>query len=244
LENDVDVGKLEQWFESYETATYQSRNEAERARDYTDGNQLTQEERAALQKRGQPEVVFNRVRRKIEYLKGLEVKQRTDPKAFPRTPQHQEGAEAATDAIRYVCDNQDWDYVRSEVYDNFLVEGYGACEVVHQPKRNGDVEVVINHYPWDRTFYDPHSRESDFSDARFKGAVIWMDEEDFLAEYPDQKDVVEGLYALQGVSASDTHDDRPKRHWVDATRKRIRVVDVVSPQGGLAVVQVCVRRKA
>ena len=50
---------------------------------------------------------YNRIRRKIEWLKGLEVKQRTDPKAFPRTPKHVDGAESATDAIRYVCDDQE-----------------------------------------------------------------------------------------------------------------------------------------
>ncbi|AUR11202.1 hypothetical protein PhaeoP48_01205 [Phaeobacter inhibens] len=231
MENSVELSTLEQWFEAYESATSSARTEAERARDYVDGNQLSEEEISALKKRGQPPVKYNRIRRKVEWLKGLEVKQRTDPKAFPRSPQHQEGAEAATDAIRYVCDNQDWDYTRSEVYDNFLVEGYGAAEVVHKQNRKGEVEVVINQYPWDRLFYDPHSRKSDFSDARYKGAVIWMDEADFLAEYPDRKELVQGLYADQGLGTSDTHDDRPKRAWVDATRKRIRVVLMWYRQG-------------
>lgn len=223
MENGLSVSTLEQWFEAYESATSSARQEAERARDYRDGIQLTAEETSELKKRGQPPVVFNRIRSKIEWLKGLEVKQRTDPKAFPREPKHAEGAEAATDAIRFVCDNQDWDRVRSEFYDNFLIEGYGGVEVIHERNSRGEIDIVINHYPWDRLFYDPHSRRDDFDDARYLGAVIWMDEDDFVEQYPDKKNLVEGL-ALQGADSSETHDDKPAHTWYDAGRKRIRVV--------------------
>lgn len=218
----VDIAKLQNWFTSAEDASLDARKESERARDYVDGNQLTAEERETLEKRGQPSVVINRVRRKIEWLKGLEVRQRTDPKAFPRTPKHEQGADAATDAIRYVCDNTDFDAVRSAVYDNMLVEGFGGCEVVHEfhpPMR--EPEIVINHYPWDRLFYDPHSRKADFSDARYKGAVLWMDEEDFLAEYGDAVPSLETLYS---ETATETYDDKPMDVWVDRKRKRVRVV--------------------
>ena len=223
MENDVkddSTARFEDWFRASEDATIDARQESERARDYVDGKQLTTEEREALQKRGQPPVVINRVRRKIEWLRGLEVKQRTDPKAFPRTPQHADDAESVTDAIRYVCDSEDWDIKRSDVYDNFLVEGYGACEVIHEQNAKGEVEIKINQYPWDRTFYDPHSRKSDFSDARYKGVVLWMDQADFEKEYPGEW---EGLASQYGVNV-DTYDDRPRDIWFDQKRKRVRVI--------------------
>lgn len=216
----IDVGTFEEWFSGYEDATIAARAEGERARDYNDGNQLTSDEIAELAKRGQPPVRYNRIRRKIEWLKGLEVKQRTDPKAFPRTPQHTEGAAAATDAIRYVCDDQDWDDVRSDCYENFLIEGYMGAEIVHKQNAKGNVDIVINHYPWDRLFYDPHSRKSDFSDARFKGVVLWMDEADFKEEFGKDVDVA---VMYQDASTSETHDDKPSR-WADPKRKRIRVL--------------------
>lgn len=216
----IDVGTFEEWFSGYEDATIAARAEGERARDYNDGNQLTSDEIAELAKRGQPPVRYNRIRRKIEWLKGLEVKQRTDPKAFPRTPQHTDGAAAATDAIRYVCDDQDWDDVRSDCYENFLIEGYMGAEIVHKQNAKGNVDIVINHYPWDRLFYDPHSRKSDFSDARFKGVVLWMDEADFKEEFGKDVDVA---VMYQDASTSETHDDKPSR-WADPKRKRIRVL--------------------
>jgi hypothetical protein len=222
LENSVTTGdaKLEKWFRAAEDATVDARAESERARDYVDGKQLTANEIAELNRRGQPPVVINRVRRKIEWLKGLEIKQRTDPKAFPRTPQHTEDSESVTDAIRYVCDAQDWDAKRSEVYDNFLVEGFGAVEVIHKLTKSGDTDVEINHYPWDRLFYDPHSRRHNFSDARYKGVVLWMDQEDFDREYPGEWD---GLASNYGVG-DDTYDDRPSDIWFDSNRKRVRVI--------------------
>lgn len=234
MENSVTVKQFEDWFQEAETATVDARAMGERARDYVDGAQLTAEEEAELKRRGQPPVVFNLTRRKVEWLKGLEVKQRTDPKAFPRTPQHQDDAESVTDAIRYVCDDQDWDSVRSECYDNFLVEGFGGCEVIHKPKRGKrpgnatsltpaavEYDVVINHYPWDRLFYDPHSRKADFSDARYKGVVMWMDRVDFDRKFPQQKDHVD---TLMTQANSDTYDDKPANIWVDANRNRVRVL--------------------
>lgn len=217
------VQALQGWFSASEDATIDARTEAERARDYVNGVQLTPAEVAELKKRGQPPVVVNRVRRKVEWLVGLEIRQRTDPKAFPRTPQHQEGAESVTDAIRYVCDNQDWDELRTLVYEDQIVEGYGAVEVVHAENAKGQVEVVINQYPWDRLFYDPHSRKLDFSDARYKGVVMWMDEADFGLEFPKHKTHIDGLFA-DSDAESDTYDDRPRDIWTDSKRKRVRVV--------------------
>ena len=213
--------RYQKWFSDAEDATIDARKEAERARDYTDGIQLTSEEVATLKSRGQPPVVINRIRRKIEWLRGLEVKQRTDPKAFPRTPEHQDDAESVTDAIRFVCDSEDWDGKRSEVYDNFLVEGFGGCEVIHRQNRRGEVEVEINHYPWDRLFYDPFSRRDDFSDARYKGVVLWMDGADFARDYPGHKD---RIAQMAEDFASDTYDDRPNNKWYDGKRNRVRVV--------------------
>lgn len=221
MEDSVDTQLFETWFSDAEDATIDARNESERARDYVDGKQLTSAEVEELKRRGQPPVVINRVRRKVEWLKGLEVKQRTDPKAFPRTPKHEKDAESVTDAIRYVCDAEDWDGVRSDVYDNFLVEGFGGCEVIHSQNKRGEVEIEINHYPWDRLFYDPFSRKDDFSDARYKGVVLWMDGEDFKEEYPKHADAVSSMAAEFTV---DTYDDRPANTWYDGKRNRIRVV--------------------
>jgi hypothetical protein len=45
-------------------------------------------------------------------LCGLERRARTDPKAFPRTPAEDDRADAATQALRYVADDNDYSRIR------------------------------------------------------------------------------------------------------------------------------------
>jgi hypothetical protein len=96
--------KLVKWFEAAERASLDAREESERDRDYVNGVQWTAEEIEALRKRGQPVITINKVRDKISLLTGMERKQRSDPKAWPRTPAEEERADAATQALRFVAD--------------------------------------------------------------------------------------------------------------------------------------------
>lgn len=105
-----DVLELVAWVDNSEDATVGARQRSERDRDYYDGEQLTTTERNELKKRGQPPIIINRIQRKIDFLKGIEKQTRTNPKAYPRTPVHEEDSEACTDAIRYVCDNTNFDH--------------------------------------------------------------------------------------------------------------------------------------
>lgn len=230
-------------FEAAEEASDSSRQVSERCRDYFDNKQWTDEEVAELQRRGQAPTVDNVIAGKVNWLIGQEMNSRTDPKAFPREPRHQQGAEAATDAIRYVCDNQDWPQIRTAVWENMLIEGFGGCEVVHRVKkaslRNAsamtppDVEIVLNHYPWDRLFYDPHSRRDDFSDAEYLGAVIWSDEKKLQRQYPGKKDEITGVMS-DFSSLGETYEDRPRYQvWGDRTRNRIRVVLMYYREDGI-----------
>lgn len=215
-------------FEAAEHATHEARLNSERSRDYYDSKQLTAAEVAELRRRKQPAIVDNVIAGKINWLLGQEMNRRTDPKAFPRTPEHEEGADAVTDAVRFVCDNADWDEKRSAVWENMLIEGYGGVEVIHRIKR-GKPEIEINHYAWDRLFYDPHSRKDDFSDARYLGAVIWADRAELKEQYP--KANIDGAMTRQATS--DTYDDRPTHQvWGDKERDRVRVVLMHYIEGG------------
>lgn len=223
------LNALVQMFEESEQSTRDARKLAERDRDYYDNKQWTSEEESALKARKQPVVTYNRIARKIDFLSGLEKQQRKDPKAFPRTPKDEDAADAATDAIRFVCDDSDWDAKRSEAWDNILIEGTGAIMVAHKDGKNGpDPEII--HIPWDRLFYDPKSSRVDFSDARYMGVVTWYDLEDAKAKgWPE--DMLEGTLAQD--RDTETYDDKPKHQiWADAKRKRVRVVEMYHRERG------------
>lgn len=220
-----DLTRLVSMFEEAEEANQQARDLSAKSRDYYDGKQLTEEEIAELRKRKQPPIVINRIRRKIDWLRGLEMQSRTDPKAFPRTPLHQQGAEAATDAIRFVVDRCDFDKKRSGVWENMLIEGIGGIEVIHdfRPPMN-EPEIKINRYAADRLFHDPHSVEPDFSDARYLGAVVWADAEALKKKFPGKEEIIAASVSSEDTYSSD-YEDKPRYQvWSDPKRKRVRQV--------------------
>jgi hypothetical protein len=218
---------LDQFRDAFD-ASWPERDRAARCRDYYDGFQWTEDELTTLMARKQPPTTANRIAPKINALLGYEKTRRTDPKAYPRTPKHEKDAEGATDALRYITEKNCFDEIRSDAAENTFIEGAAAATVVVEKDSKGAWEVCINLVPYDRFYRDPHSRKRDFSDARFMGSVLWMDEDEAIQKFastPDIEDVVAGAYSYNFDGVGDeTYDDRPRLLWCDTNRRRIRVL--------------------
>lgn len=204
------------------TLTTDARQVSERCRDYYDGKQWTPEQIQALKRRKQAPIVSNRIKVKLNGLLGLTSARKGDPKAYPRNNDtDSEAAEACTDGLRYAADKCVLNSTFLECADNFFCEGYTAVNVVTETTPKGEVEIVVDHIPWDRIFFDPYSRKHDFTDARGKGFAIWMDEEDIMDAFPDaDPDAFRDLTQL----GDETFQDRPR--WVVkiGTRRRHMVL--------------------
>jgi hypothetical protein len=221
--------RLVRWFEESENTGTDARDRSNRDRDYVTGIQWTQAELKALHDRHQPPITINYCSRKVELMCGIERKSRTDPKAYARNPADEDKAYAATQVLRYIADQNKLNAVRSAVYENMLVEGAGGAEVGLEDDGNGGAEVTITAVPWDRLWWDPHSRLPDFGDARYKGLVIWLDRDQANEMWPDAADVITDSFATRDGS----YDDRPdKVMWCDSTRSRVRVVQCHWDEGG------------
>ena len=229
---ETDLGTLIEWFETAEDLTTDARELSERDRDYYDGKQWTDKEKKVLRERKQPDTVNNELQRKIDFLTGFEAEQRTDPKAFPRNPNDEETAEAATDMLRYQETASELDQKLSDVWENMMIEGFGGLEVRGPEESNPNVIEVI-HWHWDRLFYDPHSRRHDFSDARYFGGVLWMDDDQAKARWPNAEDMITSTVAEAPVSNAETYMDRPRyNQWaVRGARHRIRIVQIYFMEG-------------
>lgn len=211
--------ELQKWYQQWEETTQVERTLAERDRDYYDGKQWTEEERATLEKRKQPIITINRIAPKINFIAGTEIKIRSDPKAEPRTPNDMDVADVATDTIRYVLEENNWDQTRSMAANDLLLEGVCAGEVGVELKYD-EICVTIKRMAWDRILYDPHASAHDFSDAKFCGSVMWMDREDALATWPDAAEIIESTTTPGDTNT--THEDKP-HSWSDPSRDRIKV---------------------
>jgi hypothetical protein len=119
-----------------------------------------------------------------------------------------------------VNDAADMDDIELSVFDNVIVEGYGGAIVDIDVRRNG-VEILPTLIPWDRIYFDPHSRRQDFKDAQYMGMVMWADSDVVLSMFPDSADVIKSCESAG--SLDDTFDDRLDWTEDDNGRKRIRL---------------------
>ncbi len=210
------------FFDEAEELSVDSRELSERCRDYYDHKQYTRREAALLRSRKQPVITRNRIKPKVDYLKGIELQTRTDPEAAPRTPMDEDAAQAATDAVRYVYDKNQFPKKKSEVFENLVIEGTGGVEVFVKPTSDDELEICINRFHWDRLGYDPHSRELDFSDALYRYGVVWMDYDRAVERYPERIEVLSSTISSEST-LSTTYDDTPRLRWADVSRRRVRI---------------------
>lgn len=220
------LSDLKKWFSDFLDQTIAARSLSETCRNYYDGEQWTAAELAELEKRKQPAMVINRIAPKINFVLGVEIETRVDPHAYPRTPAHDDTSEAVTDALRYVCDSENFDELRTSVNEDLIIEGYGGV-ITEVECCNGKPEIRLRYIPWDRIFYDPYSKKPDFSDAKYVGVVNWWDYDDALDDdvYGKRPDVLEGAsHNNSGDNYDETFEDKPR--WVDDSRNRIRIIEV------------------
>lgn len=209
-----------------------AREGSQQARRYYDSAQLTPAEIAVLKKRKQPPLIINRIKRKIDAMVGLEQKGRVDPRALPRNPQDEDGADIATKALVYVDDVSRFDQKRSQFCYNLAIEGYGGVEINVRKTADG-YDPDILRLRFEEIFFDPHSRELDFSDAGYKGIEKWMSlakAKDFCRRFNQEMDEAtldDMLKHAMNNASSDTSEDRPTgaspRAWGDPKTQRVKL---------------------
>jgi hypothetical protein len=134
-----------------------------------------------------------------------------------------EGADIATQAIRYVVEATDFRSTSSEGGTHASVGNVGVVELEMIHGDHGDPDVGINPVDPDTFFYDPHSRRPDFSDARYMGVSKWL-ELDYAKElYPDKAEELTNQQGdeLDGDDATRDYD----RVWYRSNGKKVRICE-------------------
>lgn len=226
-----DLALLKRQFEEARSLTAQARTESLIDQDYYDGHQWTAEERAALQARKQPDIVINRTRVAVNGILGVVQRGKSDPRAFPRTPEDEDVSDVATDVLRYIADFNRFPHLKLECFRDMLVPGSMAALI----GVDGDLQVTIEQIRWEEFFYDPRARRSDFRDARYMGIAKWMYGDDVTMLYSSKASGIEA--AIQGASmvADVGFNDRPDtamQSWVDRRQRRLMVVEMYYRRDG------------
>jgi hypothetical protein len=182
VEQKPDVAKYQKWFNAYEANKQNEIAEQVTHRRYYNDKQWTERELKILKRRGQAPIHDNRIKRKIDFLVGVEQRMRRDPKGYPRGPNDDKSAEVATAGMRYACDMNRWESVASEGTNDGLIDGIGVAFVGIKHGQNG-LDPLVKHSQRDRFFYDPRSMRPDFSDARYMGLHLWLDIDEAKEKY-------------------------------------------------------------
>ena len=230
------IALYKKWVRQAEDTHDEARRLSHRDRDWYDNYNDTQwdeREKEVLKRRGQPVVTMNRIKRKINFLCGVEQKTRSDPKAFPRSPKNTDQAQIATDVLNYIENTIRFDKIASAAFKCLAIEGIAAVDVCYE-EEEGAFGIVGKEIDFDQFFYDPRSRRADFSDARYLGYHNWYDLDDALAMWPDSPDAENALKgSLTGETTDEGYDDKPRFRWGDEDRQRVRVACMYwkSPNG-------------
>lgn len=218
------LGKLWRQWTDFADSKVAEIEEQRQSRRYYHGDQYTKDEIGEYRRRGQPVITSNRVQRKLDAVVGLIERMRQDPKAYPRTPQHEQGADLATATLRYTLDASRWDEITPMVALNAAINGIGVIELSLEEGDEGDPEIGLALVEPDTFFYDPRSFRHDFSDARYMGVGKWVDLEEAQDMFPDQREELENLISNAGSLESHQQQDRERR-WINIQRRQVFIIE-------------------
>jgi hypothetical protein len=198
--------------------------EQQDARRYRHGSQYTSEQTKVYNSRKQPVVTYNRIAPKVNGVVGLIEKLRQAPKAYPRTPKEEAGADLATAVVRYVVDEQQFKTLSPFCGQDAAIDGLSGIELVLEQGDQGDPEIGLVKVEGDDFFYDPRSFSLDFADCRYMGVAKWLDMELAIEMFPDQEEAIRD--SIETGSDLSTNSDRENRWFIsDGDIKQVRVID-------------------
>lgn len=220
----LSVDKLKKQYYDYLGAKTAEVEEARSARHYYHGDQWSEAEIAVLQRRKQPVVTSNRIERKINAVVGIVEKLRQDPKAYARTPEHEQGADVATAVMRYCLDSNDWNSKSTRNARLGAIDGIAGVEFDLETGDEGDPDLGIHIVYADTFFYDPRSFDEGFTDARYMGIAKWIDVDQAKELIPSKAAEIDDLME-EGSDITSSADQDRERVWVNTSLKRLRLVD-------------------
>jgi len=196
-ENMALLNRLEDWWTQARIAHSDSRLQKSLDDDFYDGLQWSDEEIAELTDRQQAPLVFNEIKRSIDWIIGSERRMRMDFKVYPRGDEDRASAEIKNELMKYVSDVNKDQFVRSMAFGDAIRVGEGWIEdgITLDPFE----EMIYSRYESWRNIWDDHlSVAIDGSDSRYLFRSKRVDEDIALAYFPERADKIR--------AAAEAHD--------------------------------------
>ncbi len=219
----VSLSLLKRRYQDYLTSKREERDEEDRSERYYHGDQWTAAEIQKLKDRNQPVVTDNRIQPNVDGVVGVVEKLRQDPKAYARTPKHEQGAEIATHALNYALDENRWKDFTPIIAREGAIKPVVGVELDLAPGDFGDPDIKMTRV-LSGFFYDPRSIKEDLEDARYMGVAKWVDLDLAKEMFTEHAESLDDLASAGDGSDSNDLTDR-ENVWVQVNEKRLRLVE-------------------
>ncbi len=177
--------------------------------DFVEGNQWEQKDLKKLEQDGRPALTFNKILPQLLVLGGMQRANRMDITALPRGSKDTQAADLMSNIIQFIEMRSNADYEQSAVFDDGLITGLGALEVVRSYDDDLEGELIIRAVDPMQVFTDPESRRADWDDARFVMKAPFRDVEELVFKFA--ADNPELGARIRAMAARMSKDD-----WLDA----------------------------
>lgn len=156
--------------------------------DYYDSIQWTEQEAAAIRRRGQNPVVYNECKPTVDWLIGTERRMRRDFRVIARGNDSKEAADDAqvkTQLLKYLDDVNRTKFERSEAAKEQFVAGVGWLEVGVRADPE-DEPIYQRHESWRNILHDSLGTKPDLSDSRYLFRFKEVDLDIAVAWFPEK----------------------------------------------------------
>jgi len=217
------------WWQQAVDVSSEFFNWAERAYAYYDGDQWSPEDKAALEAVGQPAIVINHIRGKINHLVGVAAQQDISIRCKPRGKADADLAFVASCVLDYIQDVNDWRTADIRAFKDSVITGLGWLEARKGLTLFRD-PIKVGWVDYREILVDPYAKEPSYEDARFLFRYRWLDEDAAVEMFPEAKNIIENVGYSYRTSFFDRAVDvlplKLTEGWYDRRRKRVLLVEL------------------
>lgn len=237
-----DIKTLRAWVAEAQNAAQNWRLESWKDSEFYDNVQWEEDDWKATKSAGIVPITINRIFPTINLLLGHQVFNKQDIIAKGRTKDDTELGQIITEALKFVMDQNNGDFLIHKAFKDAIIPGIGYIftGISNDPRRE---RIEISYRPWTEIWWDPFADPwININQCRYVFHQKWMDMQDLISLFPNkQKDIEENFYILSSDSESSYHDYlyhdeaneieeerrlQAGREWADARRKRLRPVEL------------------
>lgn len=183
---------LQQWYRQARVAQADNRSEMAIDEDYYDANQIDAEDMKTLIDRNQPILTFNVTKNTVNWILGVERKNRIDYRVLPRKKKGAQGAKSKTQVMKYVQDCSKGEYQRSWAFESMVKAGLGWTEYGAQDGIDG-CPIFERYEKWRNMWFDHLGSSNDGSDWRYVIRSKWADLDILSEMFPERADALRVL---------------------------------------------------